>query len=350
METTCLPLPPTIRTKLLAAGYKTTLDFQGVSPVELAKDAYLTNDEALHVLNSISFRDSTRKQSHGVAGAKSAWELLEKEKARKKITTLCPEIDAILGGGIAPRELTEICGVPGIGKTQFGIQLAMNVQIPFQLEGLNGHAVYIDTEGSFMVERALEMAVGMIDDVKHLAAVSHRPDVERLMTLITPDEILSRIHYYRVHDYTEQIAVINLLEEFLENHRDVKLIIIDSVTFHFRQDFSDMALRTRLLAGMAQKLMAIADEHDIAIVLVNQVTTKVTGESSKLIPALGESWSHACTNRVVLFWADGERRAYIYKSPSLKNESARYNVTQSGIRSLPARRKRAREEDDESER
>lgn len=45
----------------------------------------------------------------------------------------------------------------------------------------------------------------------------------------------------------------------------VKVVIIDSVTFHFRQDFSDMGLRTRLLSGMAQKLMNIADRFNIAV-------------------------------------------------------------------------------------
>lgn len=45
----------------------------------------------------------------------------------------------------------------------------------------------------------------------------------------------------------------------------VKLVVFDSVTFTFRQDFEDMALRTRLLADMAQKLMAIAERYDLAV-------------------------------------------------------------------------------------
>jgi hypothetical protein len=45
----------------------------------------------------------------------------------------------------------------------------------------------------------------------------------------------------------------------------VKLIVIDSITFNFRQDFEDMAGRTRLLAEMGQKLAKIAEEHDLAV-------------------------------------------------------------------------------------
>jgi hypothetical protein len=45
----------------------------------------------------------------------------------------------------------------------------------------------------------------------------------------------------------------------------VKLIVIDSITFNFRQDFEDMAGRTRLLAEMGQKLGKIAEEYDLAV-------------------------------------------------------------------------------------
>lgn len=45
----------------------------------------------------------------------------------------------------------------------------------------------------------------------------------------------------------------------------VKLIVIDSIAFHFRQDFQDMAQRTRVLAEMAQKLMHLAEKRDLAV-------------------------------------------------------------------------------------
>lgn len=49
----------------------------------------------------------------------------------------------------------------------------------------------------------------------------------------------------------------------------VKVVIIDSITFHFRQDFDDMALRTRLLGGMALKLMKLAKKFSLAVRIVN---------------------------------------------------------------------------------
>lgn len=94
--------------------------------------------------------------------------MLNEEEALPRITTSCSDLDKILGGGISCRDVTEIgkppisfteigkqqvivlifClfsagGVPGIGKTQIGIQLSVNVQIPREFGGLGGKAIYI---------------------------------------------------------------------------------------------------------------------------------------------------------------------------------------------------------------
>lgn len=134
----------------------------------------------------------------------------------------------------------------------------------------------------------------------------------------------------------------------------VKLVVIDSVAFHFRQDFRDMALRTRLLKGMAQQLLRLAAENELAVVLVNQMTTRIGrgSEEAHLIPALGErflictssfwlnfltysfyvgeSWGHACTIRIILSWQGSQRCATLYKSPSAPESTVKYSVTVRG--------------------
>jgi RecA/RadA recombinase len=51
----------------------------------------------------------------------------------------------------------------------------------------------------------------------------------------------------------------------------VVLVVIDSVTFHFRQDWPDMGRRARLLAAMAQQAMSVAETRGVAMVYMNQV-------------------------------------------------------------------------------
>lgn len=267
--------------------------------------------------------------------------MLNEEKLLGRITTSCSELDDILGGGISCKEVTEIGGVPGIGKTQLGIQLAVNVQIPMDYGGLQGKAVYIDTEGSFMVERALQIAEACLEDMREYHGFLKR-DLQACQVNMQPKDFLENIFYFRVCSYTEQIAVVNYLEKFISEHKDVKVVIIDSITFHFRQDFDDMALRTRLLGGMALKLMKLAKKFTLAVILLNQVTTKYTEGQYQLTLALGDSWSHACTNRVILYWNGNERYAYIDKSPSVRSAAAAYSVTGRGIRSSVSNCKRVK--------
>lgn len=54
----------------------------------------------------------------GIRG-KSALELLQSEQELGTIVTFSSQVDSILGGGIPLRKITEICGAPGVGKTQF---------------------------------------------------------------------------------------------------------------------------------------------------------------------------------------------------------------------------------------
>lgn len=333
IEISSLPLSPSLRSKLLSAGYTNLRSLSSVTPSELARVLNISEYEAIEVLKvtSKSNRLDGVGESHPIVfGAQTAWDMLHEEQTLRHITTSCEALDAILGGGINCQEVTEVGGVPGIGKTQMGIQLAVNVQIPVDFGGLGGKAIYIDTEGSFMVQRVFQIAEACIQDT--LDNFVHHKGFQVCQEQMQPNIFLANIFYFRVCSYTEQVAVINYLEKFITGQRDVKIVIIDSVTFHFRQDFDDLALRTRVLSEMALKLMKLAKKFSVAVVLLNQATTKFTEGSSHFTLALGESWSHACTNRIILYWKGSERYAYIDKSPSLRSASAPFLVTSKGIR------------------
>ncbi len=46
----------------------------------------------------------------------------------------------MLGGGWPRGEVTEVCGTPNTGKTQLCFQLALDVQIPASMGGVQGEA------------------------------------------------------------------------------------------------------------------------------------------------------------------------------------------------------------------
>lgn len=323
-------LPPKVRQQLRSKGFQTDSDIMGMQPLELAADADISHDEALMVLKALSTDDV-----HALRGGKvmSAREIFEKEQKQPSIVTFSMELDKLLGGGIRTGQITEFCGGPGVGKTQIGMQLAVNVQIPSSFNGLEGEAVYIDTEGSFAPNRCLHMATAFCKHLAKVAAV--RKDQKKIEDThkLDPHTILERIHYFRVRDSTEQLAVTETLVSFVASHPNVKIIIIDSIAFHFRYGFEDMGLRTRRLSQMAQMLMDLAHSKDLAVVMMNHVTTKILGDGkSRLVPALGDSWAHAATNRLLCYWKDSKRFAFLFKSPYLPASVAEYRVTKDGVR------------------
>lgn len=60
------------------------------------------------------------------------------------------------------------------------------------------------------------------------------------------------------------------------------------------------------------------------------MTTRVSNQgdmASSLIPALGESWAHVSTIRIILFWEDKQRMALLYKSPDHKEDTVPFQIT-----------------------
>ena len=64
---------------------------------------------------------------------------------------------------------------------------------------------------------------------------------------ITVESVLDRIHVFRACDLVEQMAVVRALCApdcpFMKDHPDVKLVVLDSMAFHFRHGQDDLGAR-----------------------------------------------------------------------------------------------------------
>ncbi|MXQ84451.1 hypothetical protein E5288_WYG020800 [Bos mutus] len=332
-----LPLSPAVRVKLASAGFQTAEELLEVKPSELSKEVGISKEEALETLQIIRRECLTNKTSYSVtaeSGRKcTALELLEQEHTQNFIITFCSALDNILGGGIPLTKTTEICGAPGVGKTQLCMQLAIDVQIPECFGGVEGEAVFIDTEGSFMVDRVVDLATACIQHLQLIAGTHMEEEHPKALQDFTLENILSHIYYFRCRDYTELLAQVYLLSDFLSEHSKVRLVIVDGIAFPFRHDLDDLSLRTRLLNGLAQQMISLANNHRLAVILTNQMTTKFDRNQALLVPALGESWGHAATIRLIFHWDQKQSRlATLYKSPSQKESTVPFQITPQGFR------------------
>lgn len=47
-------------------------------------------------------------------------------------------------------------------------------------------------------------------------------------------------------------------------------MIVDGIAFPFRHELDDLALRTRLLNGLAQQMISLANSHRLAVSIISQ--------------------------------------------------------------------------------
>jgi RAD51-like protein 2 len=68
---------------------------------------------------------------------------------------------------------------------------------------------------------------------------------------------------------------LNILPDFVKARPKIKLIVIDSIAFHFRADVIDVTGRNRVLSSIASNLNQLAYNEKLAVVVMNHVTSKI---------------------------------------------------------------------------
>ncbi len=250
-------------------------------------------------------------------GFETAADVYERRKKVVRLTTGSKSLDNLLGGGIETQAVTEFHGGFGSGKTQLGFQLAVNVQLPPEQGGLDGACLFIDTESTFRPERIKELAEAVGLD---------------------PAKVLENIIYARAYNSDHQILLVEKAAEVIKE-RNVKLLIIDSVTSHFRAEYTgrgELAERQQKLNRHLHMLQRLADVYNLAVYITNQVMARpdvLFGDPTA--PVGGHVLGHFSTHRVYVRKAKANTRiARIIDSPYLPEGEAIFAITPQGIRDV----------------
>ncbi|MBS3099828.1 hypothetical protein J4463_01255 [Candidatus Pacearchaeota archaeon] len=162
-------------------------------------------------------------------------------------------------------------------NTQIALSLAVNVQLPKENGGANGKAVYIDTEGTFRPERVKQYAAGIGAN---------------------PEKVLKNIFVARAFNSDHQILLLEKINEMIKGGEPIKLLIVDSLTAHFRAEYSgrgQLADRQQRLNRYLHDLMKLAEQRNLAVLVTNQVMSNpamMFGDPTT--PIGGNIVGHAC--------------------------------------------------------
>jgi DNA repair protein RadA len=295
--------------KLGAAGFSDLMSIAVASPGELVDASGLTEAAARKIIQA----------ARGALdmGFESGEDILKRRERVEKVTTGSKSFDELMAGGFETGAITEIFSEFGGGKTQIAHLLCVNIHK--MKNEKNPVAVFIDTENTFRPERIKQFAAG---------------------AGIDPTMVLKHIKVARAYNSDHQMLLAERVESLIkEQGLNVKLVIIDSLTAHFRAEFigrGTLAERQQKLNKHMHILLKLADTYNLCVYVTNQVMSKPDqffGDPTQAIG--GHIVAHASTFRIYL--RKGKKNSRVAKlidSPNLPDGECSFFVTEGGLKDV----------------
>ena len=300
---------PSTAQKLRELGFH-TVESLAMATVHELEPAGISEKKALAII-------SAARSSIGVSFIR-ADELLKMRQSVLRLTTGSKALDKLLDGGLETQTITEFYGEYGSGKSQICHQLCVNVQLPPERGGLNGAALYIDTENTFRTERIVQMA-------RYLG--------------LDPENVVKNIIYAEAYTSDHQMFLLENADEVIKEN-NVKLVIVDSLTAHFRSEYLGremLAARQQKLNKHMHKLIRLARAFNAVAVVTNQVMAKPDVFFGDAIhPIGGHIVGHTSHTRIYLRRASRGpvRIARLVSSPYLPEGEEIFKITENGIEDI----------------
>jgi len=228
------------------------------------------------------------------------------------------QLDELVGGGLESQTITEFYGEYGVGKSILCHQLAVNAQLPIEQGGLNGGALYVDTENTFRPEWIVRMS-GTLG--------------------LDPETAGKNIIYSEAFNSDHQVLILEKADKVIQEN-NIKLIIVDSLTSHFRSEYLGremLAERQQKLNSHMHRLVRLARAFNAVAVVTNQVMAKPDAFFASGVEAVGgHIVSHTSHTRLFLRRATGGpvRIARLVSSPYLPEGERIFKITEEGIRDI----------------
>ncbi|MDQ2050844.1 DNA repair and recombination protein RadA [Natronolimnohabitans sp. A-GB9] len=328
---------PATADKLHDAGFDSFQSLAVASPSELSNTADVGESTAADIVNAA--RDAA-----DVGGFETGSTVLERRNEIGKLSWHIDEVDDLLGGGIETQSITEVYGEFGSGKSQVTHQMAVNVQLPKEVGGLHGSAMFIDSEDTFRPERIDDMVRGLPDEAIDAALedreIEGSADDEDAVDELVED-VLDKIHVAKAFNSNHQMLLAEKAQELASEHEDseypVRLLAVDSLTAHFRAEYvgrGELADRQQKLNKHLHDLDKVGNLYNTAVIVTNQVASNPDsffGDPTQ--PIGGNILGHKSTFRIYLRKSKGDKRIVrLVDAPNLADGEAVMRVQDEGLK------------------
>ncbi len=332
---------PATAEKLKDNGFDSYQGIAVASPGELSNTADIGESSASDIIQAA-------REAADIGGFETGATVLERREQIGKLTWGVEEVDELLGGGVETQSITEVYGEFGAGKSQVTHQLSVNVQLPKEHGGLEGSAIFVDSEDTFRPERIDQMVRGHDDEVIADTMELHGlvgededadPTDEALLEELV-DVMLDNIHVAKAFNSNHQILLAEKAKELASESQDdefpVRLLAVDSLTAHFRAEYvgrGELAERQQKLNKHLHDLMRVGDLNNTAVVVTNQVASNPDsffGDPTQ--PIGGNILGHTSTFRIYLRKSKGDKRIVkLVDAPNLPDGEGVMRVEEGGL-------------------
>jgi DNA repair protein RadA len=329
------------KTRLNEAGIFNAMDIVTAGPMPLAELTGMEVDAtAKMVRKAREFLENSGVIRNSFMKASEVLEYRDRKINSKRLKTGSLEMDKLLGGGIEPQAVTEFYGVYGCGKTQICHSLAVIAQLPKEQGGLSGEVIWIDTENTFRPERIRDIVLE-----NEYVPIQKRKKTEIAVPVNELDvtKFLDKIMVARATSASHQDLILEQLSRSLQLEDDDKkegdprvvLVIVDSLTTHFRSEYLGRGLlapRQAELGKFLHKIARIAEVYNIAVVVTNQVLANPDGFGAPIKAVGGNIVAHTSTYRIWLRkGAKSKRIAKMDDSPQHAQNEAVFATELCGV-------------------
>ncbi|WP_121743965.1 DNA repair and recombination protein RadA [Natronorubrum halophilum] len=328
---------PATADKLHDAGFDSFQSLAVAAPSELSNTADVGDSTAADIVRAA-------RSAADIGGFETGSTVLERRNEIGKLSWQIDEVDDLLGGGIETQSITEVYGEFGSGKSQVTHQMAVNVQLPKEVGGLHGCAIFVDSEDTFRPERIDDMVRGLPDDVID-ATLEDREiegsaaDEDAVTELV--DDILDKIHVAKAFNSNHQMLLAEKAKELAGEHEDseypVRLLAVDSLTAHFRAEYvgrGQLADRQQKLNKHLHDLDKVGNLYNAAVIVTNQVASNPDsyfGDPTQ--PIGGNILGHKSTFRIYLRKSKGDKRIVrLVDAPNLADGEGVMRVQGAGLK------------------
>ncbi|XP_015174159.1 PREDICTED: DNA repair protein RAD51 homolog 4-like [Polistes dominula] len=277
-------------------------------------DFIIEDQDKLRAATNLSFKEVidikktlTNKFGGIIKRPSTLWKLEQLNTVRTRIRSL----DDLLGGGLNPGQIYEVCGLSFSGKTQLCLTIASNIAL-FS----NSLVRYIDTKGDFFASR--------VDNILRYRTKS-KEEINKAM---------EQIKITLVRDYNKLLVILQCMINILKQESDIRTraLIIDSLPGVIFKSSKEPEMNF-ILNRLSNLCRFIANEFNIPIIIVNLITywtqpnDKSSGSSTKetqtlINPTLGKYWLHIPNTRLLIEKLnDNYRRISVWKSFQIKMDS-----------------------------